>query len=180
MNILLGTTDGDAEAPFSADLESILGKKLLIQAMSGAGKSWLIRRILEQVFGQVQIIVLDSEGDFRTLREQYPYILAGGDQGDVPVSVELARPLAHKLLELRTSSIIDISDLSVGRKENERCDFVSEFLTALLASPQKLWHPTLVVLDEAQEFAPERFSASSTDRVTRSRSSGWTDCRNAS
>lgn len=150
---------------FECDLEALIGKKLLVQAMSGAGKSWLIRRILEQVFGHVQIIVLDSEGDFKTLREKFPYVLIGGDDGDIPVTVGLAKPLALKLLELRSSAIIDISMLEVGRKDNERCDFVAEFLTSLLRSPQRLWHPTLVVLDEAQEFAPERFSASSTEAV---------------
>lgn len=167
MDIVIGETipDEGAATPFLLHLESVLTKKLLIQAMSGAGKSWLIRRILEQTFPHIQQIVLDSEGDFKTLREKFPYALIGGDQGDVPVSLAIARPLAHKLLELHTSAIIDISDLEVGRKENERCDFVAEFLSGLLRSPQRLWHPTLVVLDEAQEFAPERFSASSTEDV---------------
>src|SRR6185312_1751746 len=34
--------------------------------------------------------------------------------------------------------------------------FVKLFLEAMIAAPKELWHPTLVILDEAQLFAPEK------------------------
>jgi len=34
-------------------------------------------------------------------------------------------------------------------------EFVAEFLTGLIHSPQNLWHDALIVLDEAQRFAPQ-------------------------
>ncbi len=46
------------------DLPTLLKTRLLVQANSGGGKSWLIRRILEQSQGKVQQIVIDVEGDF--------------------------------------------------------------------------------------------------------------------
>ena len=35
----------------SIDLDSLLNTRLLVQANSGGGKSWLLRRILEQSHG---------------------------------------------------------------------------------------------------------------------------------
>jgi hypothetical protein len=59
------------------DLPTLIETRAIIQANSGGGKSWAIRRILEQSHGKVQQIVIDVEGSFRTLREQFEYFLLG-------------------------------------------------------------------------------------------------------
>lgn len=59
------------------DLDVLLPTRLLIQANSGGGKSYLIRRMVEQLFGHVQVIIIDPEGEFATLREQYDFVLVG-------------------------------------------------------------------------------------------------------
>src|SRR5438552_17261252 len=51
----------------SIDLPTLLDTRLLVQANSGGGKSWLLRRLLEQSQGKVQQIVIDLEGEFATL-----------------------------------------------------------------------------------------------------------------
>lgn len=132
------------------NLEKLIEGKLLIQANSGGGKSWLIRRILEQSHGKVQQIVLDPEGEFGTLREKYDYILAGKD-GDTPAESRSATLLARKLLELGVSAIIDLYELH----PQERKHFVKLFLESLINAPKELWHPVMVVIDEAHTFAPE-------------------------
>ena len=65
------------------DLPTLLKTRSLVQANSGGGKSWLIRRILEQSQGKVQQIVIDLEGEFASLRKKFDYILVGKD-GDTP------------------------------------------------------------------------------------------------
>jgi hypothetical protein len=40
------------------DLPTLLDTRLLVQANSGGGKSWLLRRLLEQSHGKVQQIVI--------------------------------------------------------------------------------------------------------------------------
>lgn len=60
-------------------LPKLISTRLLIQANSGGGKSWLIRRLLEQTYGKVQQIVIDLEGEFSTLRDKYDYLLVGKD-----------------------------------------------------------------------------------------------------
>src|SRR4051794_9361799 len=92
------------------ELTTLIDTRLLIQANSGGGKSWCIRRILEQSHGKVQQIVIDLEGEFSTLREKYDYILAGKD-GDTPADPKSASLLARRLLELNVSAIIDLYEL---------------------------------------------------------------------
>lgn len=147
------------------DLDILLRSRLLIQAMSGAGKSWLIRRILEQTFTSVQHFVLDSEGDFKTLREEFPYLLVANDGGDIPASAETAGLLAEKLLELSVPTILDISGLPSGDDGGARALFVANFLRGLLDAPQRFWHDALVVLDEAQLFAPQTYNVVSRKTV---------------
>src|SRR5438067_7624738 len=94
----------------SIDLPTLLDTRLLVQANSGGGKSWALRRILEQSHGKVQHIILDSEGEFGTLREKFDYVLAGKG-GDTPAEPRSAALLARKLLELKVSAIIDLYEL---------------------------------------------------------------------
>src|SRR5438874_13784069 len=109
----------------SIDLPTLIDTRLLVQSNSGGGKSWLLRRILEQSHGKVQQIVIDMEGEFSTLREKYDYILAGKG-GDVPVSPRSASLLARRLLELHVSAILDLYELH----SYERKSFVKLFLDA--------------------------------------------------
>src|SRR3954463_622243 len=94
----------------SIDLPTLIDTRLLIQANSGGGKSWLLRRLLEQSHGKVQQIILDPEGEFSSLREKYDYILAG-KEGDTPADPRSAALLARRLLELNVSAIIDLYEL---------------------------------------------------------------------
>jgi hypothetical protein len=154
------------------DLPKLIDSRLLVQANSGGGKSWLLRRILEQSHGKVQQIVLDPEGEFGTLREKYDYLLAGKG-GDIPAEPRSAAMLAHKLLELGVSAIIDLYEL----RAQERKAFVRLFLDAMVDAPKDLWHPVMVVLDEAHVFAPEKdvseASSAVKDLATRGRKRGY-------
>lgn len=154
------------------NIERLIATRMLINANSGGGKSWAIRRILEQSHGQVQQIIIDLEGEFSTLREQYDYLLVGKD-GEIPSSIRTAELLAKKLLELNVSTIIDLSEL----KHHERILFVKRFLDSLVNSPKNLWHPALVIVDEAHQFCPEKSKSESSssviDLMTRGRKRGF-------
>lgn len=154
------------------DLNKLISTRLLVQANSGGGKSWLLRKILEESHGKVQQIILDLEGEFSTLRERYDYLLVGRD-GEIPCNIKTAQLLSKKILELNVSTIIDLSEL----KHHERITFVKRFLDGLLDAPRKLWHPALIVVDEAHQFCPQASkseSASSViDLMTRGRKRGF-------
>lgn len=154
------------------DLKNLITTRLLIQANSGGGKSWLLRKILEESHGKVQQIIIDLEGEFSTLREKYDYLICG-KEGDIPINLKIAQLLPKRLLELNVSTIIDVSEL----KKHERILFVKRFLDGLIDAPKKLWHPCIVVIDEAHQFCPQASkseSASSViDLMTRGRKRGF-------
>ncbi len=47
------------------NVERLIESRMLIQANSGGGKSWAIRRLLEQTYGDVQQILIDVDGEFK-------------------------------------------------------------------------------------------------------------------
>lgn len=167
----IGTFHDDGAAVI--DLPRLLETRMLIQANSGGGKSWAIRRLLEQTAGHVQQLVIDPEGEFATLREKHDYVIAAPHDGDALAHPKTAQLLARRLLETGVSAILDIYDL----KAHERQAFVKLFLEALVNAPKALWQPCLVVLDEAHVFCPEAGKAESAgaviDLATRGRKRGF-------
>ena len=137
--------DGKGDA-ISIDLEELLATRLLVQGNSGSGKSHLLRRLLEKSAGQVQQVVIDPEGDFVTLADRY---------GHVPVEAadhserDIAR-LAGRIREHRASVVLSLEGLEA--EGQMRC--AAAFLSALFDAPRDHWYPALVVVDEAQLFAP--------------------------
>jgi len=148
MNIVLGKSEGKN---VSLDVDKLLSTRLLVQANSGKGKSHLLRRIAEQFFGKVQVIIIDPEGEFATLREKYGYVLVGKG-GETPADPRSAALVAHKLLELRASAVCDLYEM----KPATRHEWVQKFLDAMIDAPKNLWHPCVVIVDEAHVFCPEK------------------------
>lgn len=163
----------DGSEPAQIDIKRLLETRMLIQANSGGGKSWAIRRLLEQTAGLVPQLVIDPEGEFSSLREKYDYVIAAAHDGDALAHPKTAQLLARRLLETGVSAILDIYDL----KAHERQAFVRLFIEALMNAPKALWQPRLIVLDEAHVFAPEAGKAESAgaviDLATRGRKRGF-------
>src|SRR5687768_8017121 len=90
----------------SVDLPTLLETRLLIQGSSGAGKTHLLFDMLQQLYGTIQQLVIDKEGQFSRLREKFDYLLIGPD-GELPIdfskgAIEL---LLRKVLELQVNAI---------------------------------------------------------------------------
>jgi DNA helicase HerA-like ATPase len=139
------------------DLPALVDTRLLIQANSGGGKSWLLRLIAERA--GIQTIILDNEGEFASLREAVDVLLVGAS-GELPANPRHAALLARRLLEYKVSAVIDLYEL----KLIERRRFVKLFLDSLIHLPRDLWRPTLLILDEAHIYCPERLGRSGVDR----------------
>lgn len=156
----------------SIDLQKLIDSRLLIQANSGGGKSWLIRRILEQSYGNVQHIVIDLEGEFSTLREKYDYLIVG-KEGDIPAISKTAGIISQRILELGVSAIIDLYEMP----PQERKHYVKLFLEGMINAPKELWKPVIVVIDEAHIFVPEKGESEAAgaviDLATRGRKRGF-------
>lgn len=149
------------------DVPRLLRSRMLITAMSGGGKSWTLRRLLEQTHGQVQQIVIDPEGEFYTLRDRYDYLLCG-PEGEVPAETRSASMLARKILETGVSAIVDLDTMY----RTEKQAFVRNFIEGLMRAKARKSRGALVVLDEAHTFAPQSGSSESLNAVALLASAG--------
>lgn len=158
-DITIGATE---HGKLKVSLAGLVDTRLLVQANSGGGKSWLLRLLVERAFKHVQVIILDPEGEFATLREKLDIALVGRD-GEIATDLRSASLLARKLVELHIPAVVDLYDLRL----HDRRAYVRAFLEALMSVPRGMWHPMLVILDEAHLFAPERSAgdAESTEAV---------------
>jgi hypothetical protein len=140
----LGKDDSGRTA--AMDLEELLATRLLVQGNSGSGKSHLLRRLLERSAGQVQQLIIDPEGDFVTLAEPYGHIAIEA----VDYSAAEMGRFAARCREHRTSVVLSLEGLEMDGQM--RC--AAAFLAGLFDAPRDHWYPALVVVDEAQVFAP--------------------------
>lgn len=135
------------------DIDILLATRLLIQANSGGGKSWLLRRLAEQLFGKIPVLIIDPEGEFATLREKFDYFLVG-QGGDIPADLRSARLLAEKFLELRASAVCDLYEAFRSKPLDQRA-WVRAFLETIMDAPKKFWRPLVIIVDEAHKFCPQ-------------------------
>ncbi|MCK9209224.1 MAG: DUF87 domain-containing protein [Ignavibacteriaceae bacterium] len=161
-----------ADIGIGISIQKLIETRALVQANSGGGKSYLLRKLLEETHGKVQQIILDIEGEFSSLREKFDYVVFG-EGGDYPLSIKYADQMAKSLMELSVSAIIDLSEL----EHHHRIIFVERFLHRLVNLPKNYWKPCLIVIDEAHQFCPQNGNVSSAkpviDLCTRGRKRGY-------
>ncbi|WP_428700161.1 helicase HerA domain-containing protein [Stappia sp.] len=134
-----------ASAPCTFDLEELLATRLLVQGNSGSGKSHLLRRLLEQSAPWVQQVIVDPEGDFVTLSDRFGHVVVDAAGSERDLAVIATRVRAH-----RVSVVLNLEGLEPDRQMKA----AAVFLNALFEAERDHWYPVLVVVDEAQLFAP--------------------------
>ena len=142
--ITIGQAGDGVDVEF--DVEELLATRLLVQGNSGSGKSHLLRRLLEESAGLVQQIVIDPEGDFPSLSEVFDHVVIDA----AAYSANEIEALARRIREHRASVVLDLNGLEVEAQIRGS----AQFLNALFDAPREHWYPALVVVDEAQMFAP--------------------------
>ena len=136
---------GTVSGPAMLDLEELLATRLLVQGNSGSGKSHLLRRLLEQSASQVQQVVIDPEGDFVGLAERFGHVVIDGDR-----SVAELETIAFRVRQHRISAVLTLESLDAELQMRA----AAVFLNALFDADREHWSSALVVVDEAQLFAP--------------------------
>ena len=135
-----------AGAPATLDLEELLATRLLVQGNSGSGKSHLLRRLLEQSAPWVQQTIIDPEGDFVALADRFGHLLIDAeDHTERGLQVAGERARIH-----RVSAVLNLEGLDAENQMRR----AAAFLSGLFEPARDHWYPMLVVVDEAQLFAP--------------------------
>ncbi|MDQ0453736.1 ATP-binding protein [Rhizobium paknamense] len=143
VGIDMGTVAGGQ--PAKLDIEELLATRLLVQGNSGSGKSHLLRRLLEQSAPWVQQVIIDPEGDFVTLSDKYGHIVVDGDRTDAELI-----GIATRIRQHRVSCVLTLEGLDIEQQMRA----AGTFLNGLFDAEREYWYPVLVVVDEAQMFAP--------------------------
>jgi hypothetical protein len=143
VSIDMGKAEGGTAA---LDLEELLATRLLVQGNSGSGKSHLLRRLLEQSAPWVQQAIIDPEGDFVTLADKYGHVVV---DASAHTEAQLQR-VADRVRRHRVSVVLDLEGLEVEMQMRH----AAAFLGGLFEAERDFWYPMLVVVDEAQLFAP--------------------------
>jgi hypothetical protein len=146
MTVAIEMGQTTAGAPATLDLEELLATRLLVQGNSGSGKSHLLRRLLEQSAPWVQQTVIDPEGDFVALADRFGHLLIDAqDHTEQGLQVAGERARIH-----RVSTVLNLEGLDAENQMRR----AAAFLDGLFEVARDHWYPMLVVVDEAQLFAP--------------------------
>lgn len=138
--------DADTGGQIGLDLAKLVEGRLLIQGVSGVGKSWTLRRLLELTAGLIQQIIVDPEGEYRALAERFGHTYIAAHQLDTAALATIAK----RAREHRLSLVLDLSELD----REGQMKAVGSVFPELIDAPREHWHPLLVAIDEAHLFAP--------------------------
>jgi hypothetical protein len=145
MQVAIDMGESRGTGPAHMDLEELLATRLLVQGNSGSGKSHLLRRLLEQSAPWVQQCVIDPEGDFVTLADKFGHLVVDATRSEA----ELTR-IATRVRQHRVSVVVNLEGLDAEQQMRA----AAAFLGGMFDADRDFWYPVLVVVDEAQLFAP--------------------------
>jgi len=131
-----------------------------VLARKRAGKTYLAGKLVEELRRVgCPVTVIDPVGNWWGLTlaangkdPGLPFIVLGGEKGDIPLSPDAGHRLAEFVVERRLSSVLDVSDFD----DEERARFVSDFLEQFLVCSKKRRQVHMMVFEEVHLIAPER------------------------
>jgi uncharacterized protein len=135
---------------------AILDTHVAVLGKTGAGKTMLLRRIVEELLDRGnRVCTIDPAGAHWGLRSSadgkgpgYPITVLGGEHGDMPLDARHGAAIAEIVGTTSTPMILDTRKMTVG----ERTRFFADFAEALLRCVRGRLH---LVIDEAHLFAPK-------------------------
>ena len=128
------------------------GTRLLIVGPSGSGKSTLTGVLAERVLeSERSLLLLDPEGDYRTLAE-LPGVVVFGGKGEqaLPTPEEVDQLLRHP----RTSLVLDLSAMGLA----EKVAYATKVLAVVATVRSATGLPHWLVIDEAHHVLPAESS----------------------
>lgn len=145
--------------PLELDLDRLLAGRLLIQGSSGAGKSRTLRKIIEESFEYLTVMIVDPEGDFGNLARH----IGANTLRACEITAEGLTTAAARGREHRLPLHLDLTDLD----PDQRIVKASAFFAGLIGAPREHWTNTvLVCVDEGHLLAPQ-VAGSARDAETR-------------
>jgi len=132
-----------------------------ILGIRDSGKSYTATYMAEQLMeNQIPIIAFDPIGIWKNLKigkkgKGFPVVVAGGDDGDIPLTPENADDIVRAAMRENVSLIIDL--YSIGLSKNDWKRIVEKCIRLLLYENKDcgLRH---IFIEEAAEFCPQKIN----------------------
>lgn len=142
--------------------QSAVTETFAILAKRGKGKTYTAKVFAEELFKAKQpVCVLDPVGVWWGLRLDksgkkagLPFTILGGEYGDLPLEASAGKVIAKLVAEAPRAIVLDVSGFSQGEKTRFVADFAEELYR--LKHKQEFRTPLMLILDEADQFAPQR------------------------
>jgi hypothetical protein len=131
-----------------------------ILANRGSGKSVTAQRLVEQLHHVgLPVVVVDVKGDWWGIRSSadgagpgLPFVIFGGDHGDVPLEPTAGELLADLIVDDRIPAVLDLSLMTKTKART----FATAFAERLYERNRDALH---VVIEEADVLIPQRATA---------------------
>ena len=150
--------DGDLELSIH---DHLISQPLAIIGIRNQGKSFFVGKICEELCEAKQpFVVIDPEGEYFTLRERYPVIVATtgkpvgrpkGYKADLIIASEAAPILARRVAEKGYSLVLDLRNATMA----ESYETLGSFLEALYAAEAEFNRPLVLIMEETHVLVPE-------------------------
>ncbi len=154
------TIEGDDDLELNVQ-DHLISQPLADIGIRNIGKSYFAGKICEELCEIKQpFIVVDPEGEYWTLRERYPVIVAtlgkpmGRPKGfkvDLNVTSETAPTLAQRVAEKGYSLVLDLRNATMV----DSYTVLGNFLEALYQAEAQYNRPIVLIMEEAHVLVPE-------------------------
>lgn len=149
--------DVETGKEITTTIKDIIANRILWEGDSGSGKSHGMVGMIEETDDLAQRIIIDPEGEYFPLKDNFQFLLIGKKTEHVKPNVELnlndvyVDKLIQKLIVHSIDAIIDLSE-----SPGEATHFLKIFQIAVFKYAKLMKRPLLIFVDEGQIFAPEK------------------------
>jgi hypothetical protein len=133
------------------------GLRIAMLGGPGSGKSWNNSLLAEQFLGQGgTVVIFQPRDEYFTLKEKFDVLSVGGVHAkDMEFALTSPSLYAKAVVEDGLSMIFYTSAVD---DEQKLIDWVSRFISLVLKYQEQHKRPLLLILEEAQEYAPRSAS----------------------
>ncbi len=162
-SVVIGNSDNGKIALLREKLE--FGEtRCLITGMSGSGKSFTTRNIIEQLCENKtgMVIILDPEGEYYTLRSKFNFVILSTDENfcDIVINEDNAAELALKMMINDINVIIDLKKAD----DRIRQEIATIFIDTIVDNSD-ISNPMQLIIEEASIFAKKGTGATSIQNI---------------
>lgn len=149
ISVTIGRVKGE---DFGIRAQELVTGRTAVIAQSGAGKSWTIGVVCEQLCkSNIGFCIIDTEGEYFSLKEKFQLLWVGKDPAcDLDIEGVDMGELVSAAMRKNVPVVFDVSEVMDERRT------VAGIASQLYESATRLRVPYLMIIEEADKFVPQR------------------------